>query len=109
MLPDDYARTLRHRQTGQLLCDAMREFGMGTDPDRIADSKIDPSRYAAFVEMHIEQGRYLLDEGLPLAVGQRRRRHQAVLHHDPRRTGACGRHGDEGPPRRHGGGRRRRL
>ncbi len=68
MLPDDYARTLRHRQTGQLLCDAMREFGMGTDPDRIADSKIDPSRYAAFVEMHIEQGRYLLDEGLPLAV-----------------------------------------
>ncbi len=68
MLPDDYARTLRHRQTGQLLCDAMREFGMGTDPNRISDSKIDPARYAAFVEMHIEQGRYLLDEGLPLAV-----------------------------------------
>lgn len=68
MLPADYAATLRHRQTGQLLADAMRECGLGLDPDDFAASRIDPARYYAFVEMHIEQGRRLLDKGLPLAV-----------------------------------------
>lgn len=68
MLPADYAATLRHRQTGQLLADAMRECGLGLDPDNFAASRIDPARYYAFVEMHIEQGRRLLDKGLPLAV-----------------------------------------
>lgn len=68
MLPADYAHTLRHRQTGQLLADAMREAGLGLDPDDLAGSKIDPQQYYAFVEMHIEQGRYLLDKGLPLSV-----------------------------------------
>ena len=68
MLPEDYAYRLRHRQTGRLLADAMREFGMGLDPDALAASRIDPARYYAFVEMHIEQGRALLDKGRPLAV-----------------------------------------
>ncbi len=68
MLPEDCAYHLRHRQTGGLLADAMREFGMGLDPDALAASRIDPGRYYAFVEMHIEQGRALLDKGRPLAV-----------------------------------------
>lgn len=68
MLPKDYAYQLRHRQTGQLLSDAMREFGMGLDPDNLEGSVIDPARYYAFVELHIEQGRYLLEKGLPISV-----------------------------------------
>lgn len=68
MIESDYAYQLRHRQTGQKLGDAMREYGMGLDPDHIEASAIDPSKYYAFFELHIEQGRYLLDKGLPLAV-----------------------------------------
>ena len=68
MLPMDYANNLHHRQTGQLLRDAMIEFGMGLDPDNFAASIIDPTRYYAFIELHIEQGRCLLDAGLPLSV-----------------------------------------
>lgn len=68
MLPLDYANTLHHRQTGQLLRDAIIEFGMGLDPDNFSGSIIDPTRYYAFIELHIEQGRYLLDAGLPLSV-----------------------------------------
>lgn len=68
MLPPDYADTLRHRQTGQLLRDAMLEFGMGLDPDNLEGSAIAPENYCAFVELHIEQGRHLLEENLPLSV-----------------------------------------
>ena len=68
MLPDDYAFHLRHRQSGQLLSDAMREYGMGVDPSRLAESKIDPQAYCAFLEMHIEQGRYLLDREKPFSI-----------------------------------------
>ena len=48
MLPDDYAFHLRNRQTGQLLSDAMREFGMGLDPERLTESKIDPTPIVVF-------------------------------------------------------------
>ena len=68
MLPDDYAFHLRNRQTGQLLSDAMREFGLGLDPDRLTESKIDPHAYCGFLEMHIEQGRYLLDADKPFSI-----------------------------------------
>lgn len=68
MLPDDYAFHLRNRQTGQLLSDAMREFGMGLDPERLTESKIDPHAYCGFLEMHIEQGRYLLDADKPFSI-----------------------------------------
>lgn len=68
MLPGDYAYTLKHRTKEQTLAEAMREFGMGLDPDRLEDSRIDPEAYSAFIELHIEQGRYLLDKGIPMAV-----------------------------------------
>ncbi len=68
MLPNDYADHLRHRQTDKLLRDAMLESGMGLDPDNFAASVINPSDYYAFIELHIEQGRTLLDAQLPLSV-----------------------------------------
>lgn len=68
MLPDDYAYTCLHRVTGVPLKNAMLEFGMGTDPDNIAGSKIDPKDYCCFIEVHIEQGRHLLTENLPISV-----------------------------------------
>lgn len=68
MLPSDYADICLHRITGQPLRQAMLEFGMGLDPDRLADSAVDPGGYCGFLELHIEQGRHLLDAGLPLAV-----------------------------------------
>lgn len=68
MLPEDYAFHLRNRQTGQLLSEAMREFGMGLDPDRLAQSRIDPKAYCGFLEMHIEQGRYLLGGNKPFSI-----------------------------------------
>lgn len=68
MIAPDYPFLLRNHRTGQLLSEAMRDFKMGVDPGNILASKIDPSQYCAFIEMHIEQGRYLLDRNLPLAV-----------------------------------------
>ncbi len=67
-LPPDYADTCRHRVTGEPLRKAMKEFGMGTDPDRLPDSRIDPKDYFCFIEVHIEQGRYLLDGDIPISV-----------------------------------------
>jgi hydantoinase/carbamoylase family amidase len=46
--------------------DAMVAFG--GNPDAIASLARDASRVAAFVELHIEQGPVLLDEGLALGV-----------------------------------------
>ncbi|WP_195276356.1 M20 family metallo-hydrolase [Anaerotruncus rubiinfantis] len=68
VLPHDYPDVTKHRFTGEPLRDAMREFGMGLDPDNIENSIIDPKNYCCFIEVHIEQGRYLLEHDLPLAV-----------------------------------------
>lgn len=46
--------------------DAMRAAGL--DPAAIASHPRDPASIAAYVEVHIEQGPVLLDEGLPLGV-----------------------------------------
>lgn len=52
--PSDLA--LRHRTTGETLGESIRNCGL--DPDRLTTGipVIDPSRIAAFVELHIEQG-----------------------------------------------------
>lgn len=68
MIPPDYPDTCLHRETNVPLRDAMNEFGMSTNPDHILDSKIDPQNYCCFIEVHIEQGKHLLDSGLPLSV-----------------------------------------
>ena len=48
--------------------DAMLEFGMDLDPDNIKGSVVRREDYCCFIETHVEQGRYLLDNGYPLAV-----------------------------------------
>lgn len=68
MLPDDYALKSMHRETGITMKQAMLEFGMGLEPDNFAGSRITEKDYHAFIELHIEQGKYLLQKGLPLAV-----------------------------------------
>jgi hydantoinase/carbamoylase family amidase len=51
---------------GVTLREAMVAFG--GDPNAIPALKRDPAKVAAFVEVHIEQGPVLLDEGLPVGV-----------------------------------------
>lgn len=68
VLAEDYVDTCRHRVTGEPLRTAMMEFGMGTDPDRLMDSRINREDYFCFLEVHIEQGKYLLNENLPVSV-----------------------------------------
>ncbi|WP_276952102.1 M20 family metallo-hydrolase [Enterocloster lavalensis] len=68
VLPSDYTSNCLHRYTGQPLREAMLEFDMNLDPDHIEKSRINPCDYLAFLELHIEQGKYLLNQDLPLAV-----------------------------------------
>lgn len=68
MLPDDYARVSVDRATGITMKQAMLDFGMGLDPDHFEGSRIHKGDYHAFIELHIEQGAYLLRENLPMAV-----------------------------------------
>lgn len=68
MLPENFARISVDRNTGKTMRDAMLEYEMGLDPDDFASSYINPGDYFAFIECHIEQGKYLLKKGLPLAV-----------------------------------------
>jgi hydantoinase/carbamoylase family amidase len=62
----DPALLERRDADGVTLRDALQ--GAGLDPARVAQARIDPARLAAYVEVHIEQGPVLLDEGLPLGV-----------------------------------------
>jgi allantoate deiminase len=51
-------------QAGLTIADAMRAVGL--DPDRFGDAQ--RTDLDAFIELHIEQGRILFDEGQPLGV-----------------------------------------
>lgn len=68
MLPEDFAGTCTDRNTGKTMKQAMLEYDMGLDPDDFPGSYLKPGDYFAFIELHIEQGKYLLKKGLPLAV-----------------------------------------
>ncbi len=56
----------RRDADGVTLADAMRAAGL--DPAAVAHARIDPARLGAYVEVHIEQGPVLLDEGRALGV-----------------------------------------
>lgn len=56
----------RRDAEGMTLADAMRAAGL--DPTRTAEARIDTSKLAAYIEVHIEQGPVLLMEGQPLGV-----------------------------------------
>ena len=67
-LDPDHARALTDAD-GVTLADAMREAGedadlLGADKERLA-------RLTAFIELHIEQGRFLEDVGKPIGVATR--------------------------------------
>ncbi|MDD3172760.1 MAG: M20 family metallo-hydrolase [Herbinix sp.] len=68
MLPMNFADISVDRNTGKVLRQAMVEYNMGLDPDNFAGSFIKAEDYFAFIELHIEQGKYLLDADLPIAV-----------------------------------------
>jgi N-carbamoyl-L-amino-acid hydrolase len=48
------------------LRDALRELGL--DPDRVAEAQRAPSEIAAYLELHVEQGRFLEREGLQIGI-----------------------------------------
>lgn len=68
LLPRDFASVSTDRNTGKAMKEAMLEYDMGLEPDNFAGALIQPEDYFAFIELHIEQGKYLLKKGLPLAV-----------------------------------------
>ena len=58
---------LRHEdENGVSIEQAMR--GAGLDPGRIGDAAREPGSLAAYLELHIEQGKVLEGEGLPVGV-----------------------------------------
>jgi hydantoinase/carbamoylase family amidase len=56
----------RRDAEGVSCADALRAAGL--DPAKIDSARIDPASLAAYVEVHIEQGPVLLNEGLALGV-----------------------------------------
>ena len=56
----------RRDADGVTLAEAMRAAGL--DPSRVDEARIDPATLAAYVEVHIEQGPVLLEQGAPLGV-----------------------------------------
>lgn len=67
-LPDDYLLTCKHKETGTTLYDAMKEYGMGLDPDHLEASKLEKDQYYCFIELHPEQGRTLLDQDCSMSI-----------------------------------------
>src|SRR5215210_7920632 len=58
---------LQHEDSdGISIADAMRDYGL--DPERIAQAAHPRASLAAYLELHIEQGRVLEGEGLPVGV-----------------------------------------
>ncbi|AIQ27834.1 allantoate amidohydrolase [Paenibacillus sp. FSL P4-0081] len=51
---------------GQLLTEALRRAG--GDPEHFEQCRRDPEALAAFLEVHIEQGKRLLDRGIPVGI-----------------------------------------
>ncbi len=68
MLPENYAEVSIDRNTGISMKEAMLKYNMGLEPDNIPGSYIHKDDFFAFIELHIEQGRYLLEKELPMAV-----------------------------------------
>ena len=65
-LAADRARGLRDAD-GVSMADALR--GAGRDPDELGPDPEALARVGAFVELHVEQGRGLIDLGEPVAIG----------------------------------------
>jgi hydantoinase/carbamoylase family amidase len=64
-LPRTELDTMRDRD-GVSIAEAMR--GVGLDPDRVGEARLDPAGVYAFVELHIEQGSVLEAADIPIGV-----------------------------------------
>ncbi|MEY8338072.1 M20 family metallo-hydrolase [Lachnospiraceae bacterium 62-35] len=67
-LDKQYLLTCKDRTTGQTMYDALKEFGMGCNPDQFENCILKKEDYYCFLELHIEQGRGLLDCGKPISI-----------------------------------------
>lgn len=65
-LDADAARVLRDPD-GTTLADAARKAGI--DPERLGRDDVALGRIGTFIELHVEQGRGLIDLGAPVALG----------------------------------------
>ena len=65
-LPPGATETARRADTGRTLAEHMREAG--GDPDALDPPFLDAARVHAFLEVHIEQGPVLVEQGLPVGV-----------------------------------------
>jgi allantoate deiminase len=92
----DKALLERRDAEGVTLADALRAAGL--DPARVAEARIDASRLAGYVEVHIEQGPVLLTEGHALGVVTSI---AAGAKHMMKVTGAAGHAGTVPMPMRH--------
>lgn len=80
---------LRDR-SGVSFADALREAGL--DPARLAEARAEPGRYAAYVELHIEQARVLESKGLACGVVTAiagMRQFHGTIHGRADHAGAC--------------------
>lgn len=67
-LPVDYPRHCIKRNSAISMRDAMLEFNMDLEPDNLKSSILKKEDYCFFLELHIEQGKYLLHKEMPLAA-----------------------------------------
>ncbi|MYE00473.1 MAG: M20/M25/M40 family metallo-hydrolase, partial [Alphaproteobacteria bacterium] len=65
-LPAGATETARRADTGRTLGEHMREAG--GDPDALDPPFLDAARVHSFLEVHIEQGPVLVEQGLPVGV-----------------------------------------
>lgn len=56
----------RRSVEGTMLANALRDAGL--DPEAVPEARRDPSEFAAFLELHIEQGRVLEKAGIDLGI-----------------------------------------
>ena len=68
LLAPDAPDTLRRTDSGRTLAEHMAEEGFDPDCIRQGSSSLDPAYIHAFIELHIEQGPVLVEEGLPVGI-----------------------------------------
>ncbi|MBM7046566.1 hydantoinase/carbamoylase family amidase [Rhizobium lusitanum] len=79
-LPTSVLQTARRVDTGRRLAEHMHEAGVDIDRLKLGLPLKDPSSIGGYIELHIEQGPILVDQGLSIGVvqairGNRRCRH----------------------------------
>lgn len=84
LLPRDAPDRVRRADTGRTLAEHLEEAGFDPQPIREGRALLDPTRIAAFIELHIEQGPVLVEQNIPVGIvtairGNMRYRHAKIL------------------------------